>query len=257
MKTSTLLLLICLIGCDSSENPSDDFVPDTRIHALPISKADILCDGPLVEISGGDLMESADRIVVGKVTSVEAVQEFLPNSQNCASEHVNWSVRVRLEVEENLKGSGEIVEFTLGAEWQLGFWDSQPVYKRGSEWTPTWAGEPTFQVSSTFGWTKDEGLQPGQELLVFLWDKNGGLGPQSVPLAQRDANGAFQFQSNQIMCIDLPAELQGITLDGLRTALGSPAKSDGTGLGGAQYNELYSTCSVITTSEDVGNPDAG
>jgi hypothetical protein len=151
LKTFTLLLLIFLVGCDSSESPSDSFVPDTRIHPLPVSQADALCDEPLVEISGGDLMESADRIVVGTVTSVEAVQEFFAGSENCSSEHVNWSVRVRLDVDENLKGSGETVEFTLGTELQLEFWDSQPVYKRGGEWTPTWAGEPTFQVSSSFG----------------------------------------------------------------------------------------------------------
>ena len=57
-------------------------------------------------------MRSADRIVVGTITDVTVNQEL--TDEDCPIENVDWTLRVQMDVSENLKGEGNKVEFYLG-----------------------------------------------------------------------------------------------------------------------------------------------
>ncbi|MEZ4459371.1 MAG: hypothetical protein R3E66_06510 [bacterium] len=260
MKRHFLLAILAVLGaCDSSTNTNDGFKPDPVIHSLPSSKAgDALCaDVDKVELVGGDLMAAADRIVVGTVRSVESVKDFGPDAQNCPSIYVNWTLRVGLDVTENLKGSGDFVEFNLSHEAQLTHWTAQPISKRAGDWTPADLGEPVFQVTQDLGWTDETGLQPGQVLLVFLWD-NQGYSPEYMPLAQRQEDGTFKFQSDVLPggCVKLPTSILGADLQNIETALAGEAAADPARLDFQGPTERFSTCSVIETDAS-SEPDVG
>ncbi|MEZ4458174.1 MAG: hypothetical protein R3E66_00315 [bacterium] len=110
MKPQILMVIFALLGaCESSTNTNNDgFKPDPVIHSLPSSQpGEALCgEVEKVDLVGGDLMASADRIVVGTVTKVEVVDEFAPASLPCDSKTISWTLRVTLQVDENLKGTG-------------------------------------------------------------------------------------------------------------------------------------------------------
>ncbi|MEZ4459370.1 MAG: hypothetical protein R3E66_06505 [bacterium] len=220
-----MAILAVLGACDSSTGSNNDgFKPDPVIHSLPRSQpGEALCtEGDKVDLVGGDLMASADRIVVGTVTNIDVVDEFAPPSPNCDLKTISWTLRVTLRVDENLKGSGSEAEFTISRNSQYLFWETRPLHKQDDVWLPEGFGAPVFQVSESLGWTGQDGLQPGQELLVFLWQEDDYYpGPGYMPMAQRQDDGTFKFQADSLPggCVKLPKDMLGADLDTLRRSL--------------------------------------
>ena len=228
MKRHTLLAIFAVLGaCDSSTGSNNDgFKPDPVIHSLPTSQnSALLCtEADKVNLVGGDLMASADRIVVGTVTNVEVIDEIVPDLDRCIPSSIAWTLRVTMQVEENLKGTGTTVEFFV-SKVQYDYWDVRPLRNVDGQWFPTDYGEPAFLLSDTLSWNGQSGVQPGQELLVFLWNPEG-YGPRYFPMAQRQENGTFRFQADHFGCVKIPTEFLGADLNTIKSSLAGQSAID-------------------------------
>ena len=228
MKRHTLLAIFAVLGaCDSSTGSNNDgFKPDPVIHSLPTSQnSALLCtEADKVNLVGGDLMASADRIVVGTVTNVEVIDEIVPDLDRCIPSSIAWTLRVTMQVEENLKGTGTTVKFNLSAR-DYGTWDAWPLHNVDGQWLPTDYGEPSLLVSDALGWTGESGVQPGQELLAFLWDRED-YSPGRLPMAQRQEDGTFRFQADHLGCVKLPTEFLGADLNTIKSSLAGQSATD-------------------------------
>ncbi|MEZ4459364.1 MAG: hypothetical protein R3E66_06475 [bacterium] len=228
MKRHILLAILAVLGaCDSSTGSNNDgFKPDPVIHSLPTSEnsAPLCTDADVVNLVGGDLMASADRIVVGTVTNVEVIDEIVPDLDRCIPSSIAWTLRVMMQVEENLKGTGTTVEFNLSAR-EYGTWDAWPLRKVDGQWLPTDYGDSRLLVSDTLGWNAESGVQRGQELLVFLWDRQSYT-PIYFPMAQRQEDGTFRFQADHFGCVKLPTDFLGSDLDTIKSSLAGQSAID-------------------------------
>ncbi len=254
--------LISVIGCNSSEPASQDTpnipTPPQETVKLPSSSDDAFCEEEIA-LSGGDLMASADRIVVGRVVSIDVVDKFWEIATPCPPEAIYWSLRVKLDVSDNLKGVGDTVEFLLSDQPQLALWDTAPLHKKDGKWLPTGMGEPKLNVTETLAWNGTTGITLDQELIVFLWEISGEHGPLSMPLGQRDVDGRFQFQADNLpgTCAKLPSSFQGATLSEIQSLMNKPALVDPSRWVFNSRIETFSSCAVIhannETEVDAGN----
>ncbi len=223
-----VLGVMMIIGaCDSASDRSKPptFDPIDETAELPSASSERSFCNEGTDVSGGDLMASADRIVVGTVTKVEVVEEVSPPDFRCAPENTAWTLRVTMDVSENLKGEGNTVEF-IGF-FQYSDWSSRPMHLLDGIWWTWDMGEqqsPKLQMSETLGWTEDAAVQPGQKLLVFLWN-NQGLGPQRMPLAKVDAQENVHFQGPDVagFCLNFPANYADADLTTIRASLADAA----------------------------------
>ncbi|MEZ4462229.1 MAG: hypothetical protein R3E66_21410 [bacterium] len=200
------------------------------------------------------MMRSADRIVVGTITDVTVNQEL--TDQNCPIENVDWTLRVQMDVAENLKGEGNRVEFYLGSFQQYGFWRSWPLHYADGQW---WPGQDVvWQMSDTLGWSDETGLEPGQKILAFLWD-NGGYHPQFMPLGQVADDGSVTFQSKGLpgTCLTLSSEFLSGNLDAIKSNLKNPPIADPkwTEFNGSAWTR--SGCTILTDGVPPSSSDAG
>lgn len=218
---------------DAGQDVAEQVVLETDLP-LPSVSAQASCDY-IPEFTGGDLKQSLKRIVVGTVTSIDVAP--FKNGATVCPRGASLTLVVKMDVEENLWGQGETVEFYLDArDIPVGFWSSRPRHRMSDG---TWVGSlpnsktpPPARVTQSLGWTDKFGIYPGERLLVMLYDNeefewgNSALAPGFFPLAKGEEDGTFVFQemTNNFLCIDLPQAFRGTTsLEAIRAELQKPA----------------------------------
>lgn len=233
MKLIQVASLLVLWGASCSQEPAVEPTPDVGQNTgeqigfdLPLPDVSIFpdCQGIVRDLSGGDLAQAFDRIVVGRVASISAAP-FL-GYENCPLGSGWITVQVDLEVEENLLGEGDVVTFYMDADGvPVRAWSSRPKSRQpDGAWIGILPeGPPAVLVSESFGWTHPAGIYPGEQLLVMLaTDKNGRLTPDWFPLAKGIGHDKFLFQTmrNPYLCWVLPPAFSGTTtLEAMRAEL--------------------------------------
>ncbi len=256
-STSVIFLFVSLtlLGCD--RNPETLKSNPNIEMALPnVSTADSCIESDMIEFSGGDLLRVSDRVVVGTVTDVIVKREMTHPIAQCDPETVTWSIDIEMEVDTNIKGSGDTVVFGLGSEssWS---WSSRPISKIDGKWRPSTATR-TIEVSQELAWTGDTGVQPGQRILAFLVGVPGSYSNVDYPLAEVTDNGVL-FQSETVAgsCVKLSSSLiNAKTVSDLRSAMQEPqlypqAPAPHTGFTG----ETRSHC-LLSSSADQIEPES-
>lgn len=254
------------LATDAGQDTAEQVVFETDLP-LPSVSANAICDH-IDDYTGGDLKIALKRIVVGTVTSIDAAP--FKNGETVCPLGAGLSLVVKMDVEENLWGEGDTVEFYLDArDIPVGFWSSTPRYRMSDG---MWVGSglppsrtaPSARVAENLGWTEKFGIYPGERLLVMLYNNedlydHSALGPAFFPLAKGADDSTFVFQemTNDYLCINLPEAFRGTTtLEAMRTELQKTA-NDPTDRG-PHYPVLdFSECwQPATPSEPISN-DAG
>jgi hypothetical protein len=223
-------------GVDAGQDAAEQLVFDTNLP-LPSVSGDASCE-EVPDFTGGDLRYAMDRIVVGTVTSIDVAP--FQNGEFVCPTAAQLTLVVKMDVEENLLGEGDMVEFFLNPNRTLDSWSSRPRYRTADG---TWVGSgrnsqnpPPVRVSENLGWTDKFGIYPGQRLVVMLYDE-GGLNPGSFPLGVAKADGTVVFQemTEDFLCINLPEAFSGTsTIDAIRDELAKPANEERDRVGKGQ-----------------------
>lgn len=216
-------LLILSTGCaDSTEDPPQQPMYEGEL-ALPTVNADSVGCDQEPAFGGGDLMREFDRIALGTISRIEVEEELNHPFDEC-SDGISWTLHIHVDVDENFKGDGDSLVFSIGVSTTEG-WPSTPAHYRGGRWTP--GGAPEIQLTSDFGWTGDSGLQVGQDLFLMLYDRPNGLTPFAAPIGQL-VDGEIQFNSNVfgVFCVELHEDLlAGLSVDEMRQELTTPERA--------------------------------
>lgn len=237
-----LTMFVIIVGC------SDDTTTTTPVYgtvsSLPEYCTIASCAGDF-QLSGGDLVAFSDRIVAGRISEIAFVTEISGDVPNCSANSYNWTLKVSIAVDENLKGTGDILDVLIRPE-RVG-WCSVPTKKVDGGWLPDYGQPPAAQVSSDLGWTKDSGLQVGQEILVFARaDDQGVFATAEVPWGLI-AENHITFQSPTLVgdCVSLPVGFESNpSLDDIRTALATSARPENGPIVMEQRAWVTSTTSV-------------
>lgn len=251
---------------DVGQDPPEQLVFDTNLP-LPSVSADASCTG-IHEFTGGDLKVALKRIVAGTVTSIDAAP--FQNGETSCPLGASLSLVVKMDVEENLLGEGDTVEFYLDArEAPVGYWSSTPRYRMEDG---TWVGRypnsktsPPARVTENLGWTEKFGIYPGERLLVMLYTNesvgfgNNVIGPGMFPIAKGEDDETFVFQemTNNYLCINLPEAFTGTTtLDAIRAELLQPP-NDPRDRGPHEFVPDFSNCWTPASPSQLKSNDAG
>ncbi|QED27444.1 hypothetical protein FRD01_09365 [Microvenator marinus] len=230
MKTNVCLAIVLfgVLGCQPPESGGEPSNVTEQEISLPGTNASSSCI-EVTQITGGDLMALADRIAVGEVRDIQFVDELRtldgrhdPAEGECRPLLYTWTIKVSLDVSQNIKGSGDTLDLYLTPKNLL--WRSLPLQKVEGQWKPEL--EPAIELSSTLAWTETSGVQVGQELLVFSAEDQSGASGIVFPMAQRTDDGTWAFQHQPLECDELPENLRAsFELQTLETEL----ESDATG----------------------------
>ncbi len=244
-KLLGLAIISILVACE----------PAPQMLELPNTASDSSICNDVAEASGGDMVDMVDRILVGKVTRVSFVEEGL--AEICDPRLYEWTLRVELSVVENLKGTGDSEVVLVNPDFLQ--WNSLPVMKRDGTWVPQRSVAPAVELTDTFGWTNEAGIQEGQTLIIFARERDGVLFTSGMPWASGESD-VFRFQTPLWCTMTLPKTLSAeFGLETLRKELKVPAK---VGTGGDTYMQsgyiTESFCKQATRPppyEEI--PDAG
>lgn len=202
-----LIGLLGILGCQ--ENDASKTLTPIEL-GLPEWGAVDEC-GPGIPISGGDMMDLADRVVVGEVTSIAFVEELtktlggVPTEGECNPWSYYWRLKVTLKVTRNLKGTGEFLEVYVSPD-EL-HWASVPMRNVNGTWLPDFPGHmPAVQLSDELAWSEMSGIQVGQTLLLFAIEDQLGNSRTVVPWAMQE-DGTFTFQYPDTDCYAYPVPL--------------------------------------------------
>lgn len=228
-------------GCQENDSPDSTAAPSVQLDssnnstATPLARLQLpgssLIDHCVSgkQITGGDLMAFADRIVVGEVVSIEFVEEFqkmdgrhVPSDDECRPSSYTWALKINLDVNQNLKGTGDgLVVYVTPEELN---WDSLPMRRVNGDWLPAWPDHnPAVELSDDFAWTESGGIQEGQTLLLFTLENQAGISRTIAPWALKEAE-RFSFQLARVECEQFPQVLTTpFTLDDLTEELTTAA----------------------------------
>ncbi|QED30080.1 hypothetical protein FRD01_23155 [Microvenator marinus] len=214
-KQSILFLLVGALGCS---NNGDSPSPQNRELKLPSSSIDhsICEDEDKRYLSGGDVDEVVQRIVVGEVSSISFLE--VDDRTGCAETSYSWTLRVGVQISQALKGESGEIFVNVRPEYLT--WASLPIRREGAVWLPEWPNSPAIEVSDELGWSGDTGLQVGQEVVLFLMETNGVLHTGKMPWGNHSA-GQVTFPINEVGgCKYLPESWHdGVTLEELEADL--------------------------------------
>lgn len=214
-KEIIVFLVVGALGCS---NNGDSPSPQNRDLKLPASSIDhSICEEQDKRyLSGGDVDEVAQRIVVGEVSSITFLE--VDDRTGCTQTSYSWTLRVGVQISQALKGEGGEIFVNLRPEFLT--WASSPIRREGDTWLPDWPNSPSLEVSDELGWSGDSGLQVGQEVALFLMETNGVLHTGKMPWANYSA-GQLTFPINEVGgCKYLPESWHdGVTLDELEADL--------------------------------------
>jgi len=200
-----LCIFTILVACDSGQT----------LAPLPSITGDSSCDEEAVTFSGGDLNAMMDRIFVGTVNKVNFVEDGL--SDNCDPRLYEWTLRVELTVDENLKGSGDTAVVLVNPHKLQ--WSSIPLLKRDGDWLPSTGRPPALELSSTVAWTGESAIQVGQKLLIHAKERDGSLFTLGFPWGQTEGDG-YKFQTMEWCGFALPQNLENnFSIETLRAEL--------------------------------------
>ncbi len=182
-----LAISVLTAGCDSEEaDPSPPLAP----LKLPMNQGFDGGDCEPTDLTLHDVNYLSDLVVVGTISKIEVVRDEIvargvpTTPEECNPGSQKWATRVTMGNLEIVRGESTTgtVEFILDYD-RTKQWQSLAMTKVNDEWVPGWV-EPTIELSETFAWSGDTGLQPGQRLGVFLEQNDGRYVLNRLPMLE-------------------------------------------------------------------------
>lgn len=258
-----LINLVCL-GC-SDDEANNKVLPESPLPAanpaflsLPQLPDAGLC-GDVRQLSGGDLLNMADRVGMGEVTKIEVVEQ-MSGASVCSESSYKWTLRVSIDITEAMKGEPGTLDVLI-RPGRLD-WSSQPMVKKDERWLPNWNTPPAVEVSASLGWTSDAGIQIGQQVFVFArQDDAGNFTTAEIPWGLVE-NNQVRFQSESLAggCRLLPVAINSASIADVRAELLSapiPANADVVSEQRAWMTSTTSTCQLNLDPSAQLSADAG